>query len=60
MMEIFEHNLSDRKRKKLYNKRTHEVSNRLIKTTEKAGLIYQRLKMRKNLFEKKAKDLIEP
>ena len=60
MMEIFEHNLSDRKRKKLYNKRTHEVSNRFFKTTEKAGLIYQRFKMRKNLFEKKAKNLIEP
>ena len=60
MMEIFEHNLSDRKRKKLHNKRTHEVSNRLFKTTEKAGLIYQRLKMRKNRFEKKAKNLIEP
>ena len=60
MMETFQHNLSDRKRKKLYNKITHEISNRLFKTTEKAGLIYQSLKMRKNLFEKKAKNLIEP
>ena len=56
---VFKHsriNLSDGKRKKLYNKRTQIVFSKAI---EKASLIDQRLKKRKIRLVKEAKKLIE-
>ena len=57
--ETFENKSIRSQQKKLYDKRTHEIPNRFLKTTEKASLINQKMKKRKNKFKKKAKKLIE-